>query len=104
MSLYYDARIRPTVVERWTEAAIPNMDFSRAELPEDQVDPEDSALFKDTRIPLCFKNQIAKELYDAEEEEVKKAVRSKREADLVAKTVYNTAGEERLELVRNYQK
>ena len=104
MSLYYDTRIRPTVVKRWTEAPIPNMDFSGLEIPEDQVDPEDSALLKDTKIPLRFKNEVAQELYNAEEEEIKEAVRSKREADLLAKTVHNTTGDTRLELVQYYQK
>lgn len=52
------------------------MDFSgsSAEVPEDEVDPEDSSLFKDTKIPICFKNHVAQELYDAEEEEIKAEV------------------------------
>ena len=104
MSLYYDTRIRPIVVKRWAETNIQNMDFSRTEIPEDLVDPEDSSLFKDTKIPLCYKNSIAKELYNAEEDQIKEAVRSKREADSLAKTVHNTNGEEKLDLVRTYQK
>jgi len=107
MALYYDTRIRQTVVKRWAEARIPNMDFSGglAEIPEDQVDPEDSSLLKDTKIPLCYKNHVARELYDAEEEEIKMAVRSKRDADSSIKTVYDVADdEERLELLREYQK
>lgn len=104
MSLYYDTRIRPVVVKEWTEAKIPNMDFSRAEVPEEDVDPEDSSLFKDTRIPLCFKNNVAQRLYDAEEEEVKVAVKAKREAEAMIKTVYNTSGEDRQELVLEYQR
>jgi len=105
MALYYDTRIRPTVVKEWAEVNIPNMDFSGpVEIPEDQVDPEESSLFKDTKIPLCFKNLVAQRLYETEEEEIKEAVRSRREADLLTKTVYNASEEDRLELVRAYQK
>jgi hypothetical protein len=104
MSLYYDTRIRPVVTKEWAEADLPNMDFSRTEIPEENIDPEDSSLLKDTNIPLFFKNSVAQRLYDAEEEEIKKAVESKREADSLIKTVYNTSGEDRLELVREYQR
>lgn len=106
MSLYYDTRIRSTVLERWAPVSVPNMGFGQSEIPEDEVDPEDSSLFKDTKIPLCFKNQIAQELYDAEEKEIKEAVQSKRDADRdsLIKTVYTTEGSEREELVREYQK
>jgi len=105
MTLYYDTRIRPVVVKEWAEADLPNMDFSRPEeVPEEEVDPEDSSLFKDTKIPLCFKNNVAQRLYEAEEDEIKEKVRSRREADLLTKTVYNASEEERLELVRKYQK
>ena len=102
MSLYYDARIRPVVVKEWAEAAIPNMDFSRPEVPEDQVDPEDSHLFKDTKIPICFKNEVAQRLYEAEEEDIKEIVRSTRDADLLIKNVYTASEEEQRELVREY--
>ena len=104
MSLFYDTRVRPTVVEEWAQAAIPNMDFSREEVPEDQVDPEDSSLLKDTKIPLCFKNHVAQRLYETEKDEIKEAVRLAREADSLIKSVYDASEEERLELVRDYQK
>lgn len=104
MSLYYDARIRQVVLQRWSVANITTINFSRSEIPEDQVDPEDSALLKDTRIPLHFKNLVAQELYDAEEEEIKRTVRSKRDEDLFAMTVYNARDEQRLELVEAYQR
>ena len=104
MTLFYDTRIRPVVVERWPAANITNMSFASSDVPDAQVDPEDSALLKDTKIALSFKNQIAQELYDAEEEGVKEAVRSKRQADLLLKTAYNVSEEDRLELIREYQK
>ena len=103
MRLYYDSRIRPVVTKRWAEADLPNMDFSHSEIPEEEVDPEDSALMKDTKIPLCFKNNIAQKLYDAEEGAIKEAVRSKRNRPLI-QNVYTAGEEDRLQLVRNYQK
>jgi hypothetical protein len=106
MTLYYDTRIRPTVVERWAEARLPNMDFSGGspEIPEDQIAPEDSSLLKDQKIPLCFKTDVARELYEAEEEEIKAAVRSKRDPDVPVVTVHNAPEEIRQELVREYRK
>ena len=104
MSMFYDDRIREVVKERWAKANLPSIDFSRSHIPEDQVDSEDSSLLKDTKIPLHFKNLVAQELYEAEEEDIKKSVRSKRDAAMFDATVYNTSGEERVELVRAYQK
>ena len=78
--------------------------MGRSENPEDQVDLEDSLLLKDARILIFFKNQVAFELYHTEEEEIKEAVRSRRDAEVLAKTVYNTTGEERMELVQEYQR
>lgn len=106
MSLYYDTRVRQTVVEEWGSTGILNMDFSRPdqEVPEDQVDPEDSSLLKDTDIPLCFKNHVAQRLYEKEEDEIKEAVRSTRDNIPLIKTVYDASEEERLELLRDYQK
>lgn len=106
MTLYYDTRIRQTIIKEWGEANIPNMDFSGShpETPESQVDPEDSHLLKDIKIPLRFKNSVTQRLYEAEEEEVKKVVQLKREQELLIKTVYNVREEERLELVQEYQK
>ena len=104
MALYYDERIRPTVVERWAAAATTNMDVVHSETPEDHVNPEDSALLKDMKIPLTFKNQIAQELYNVEAEAIKDLVRLKHKVDLFVRTVYNTSKEDRLELVRDYQK
>jgi hypothetical protein len=106
MSLYYDTRIRQVVVKEWNEANLPNMDFSNpdTDIPENQVDPEDSHLFKDTKIPLYFKNSVAQRLYEAEEEEIKDKVRSKREEKISIRSVYNVDEEERLGLVQEYQK
>lgn len=106
MTLYYDKRIRPTLLERWAEANLPNMDFSGGapKIPEEKIDPKDSALLKDDEVPLCFKNHIAQELYEAEEESIKEAVRLRRDKDMSIKTIYDVDEEDRLELVRDYHK
>lgn len=102
MALYYNDRIRSDVVKRWTETGV-NMNFSRSEIPDDEIDPEDSSLLKDTQIPICFKNQVAQELYDAEDEDIKYEVRLRRETEVSIKTVYTAANEEeRMKLVREY--
>ena len=106
MSLYYNDRIRQTVIDRWAAIGLTGMDFSRPEdqIPEDKISPEDSSLYRDTKIPLSFKNQIARELYDAEEDEITETVRSRRESEMAVKTVYDTNEEDRLELVQSYQR
>lgn len=104
MSLYYDTRIRPVVIERWDEAEATNADLASLQTPEDQFDPEDSVQSKDPGIPLSFKNRIAQELYDAEGKAIKEVVRSQQKADLLMQTVYNASEEDRLELVREYQR
>lgn len=106
MSLYYDKKIRRTAVKEWEEAKIPNMDFSGSGpgIPEDQVDSQDSYLFKDTKVPLYFKNCVTQWLYEAEEEEIKQIVRSTCEEKLLTKTAYSLCEEEWLELVEEYQK
>ena len=103
MALYYEDRIREVVVERWAGVGATGLDFGASEEPA-EIDPEDSSLMRDTKIPLCFKNQIAKELYDAEEEDVKELVRSRRASEATVKTVYNTNNQERIELVQDYQR
>lgn len=105
MTLYYDSRIRKTVLERWKNERIPLLEANiPVEIPEDEVLPSESAIFKDMKIPISFKNQVAQGLWENEDEAIKNHVRSRRDADVVAKTVYNTEGEERLELLREYVK
>ena len=106
MSLYYDSRIRKAVGDRWAVSGKgTGIDFSRGpNVPEDLVHPEDSSFLKDTRIPLPFKNSVARDLYKQEDEEIKQIVRSKRDEDMYAGTVYSTHDEDREELVRAYQR
>jgi hypothetical protein len=104
MVLFYDTRIRPTVLKEWAKVNLPNMDLSRPEIPEEDVDPEDSHLFKDTKVLLCFKNEVARGLYEKEDEEIKSIVRARREQDLLIKSVHNADEQVRLELVHEYQK
>ena len=105
MTLYYDSCIRKTVLERWKKERIPLLEANLPmEIPEDEVDPSKSAIFKDMKIPISFKNEVAQSLWENEDEAIKNYVRSKRNGDVVTKTVYNTEGEERLELLRQYVK
>lgn len=104
MKLYYDTRIRDTVVERWANSEITNMNFAESAIPEDQIDSSEAAVFKDFKIPLSFKNRIAQELYNAEEEDIKVAVRSKCQADLLVADIRHVDEEDRLELAQVYER
>jgi len=105
MILFYESRIRPTVLARWASDKIQYLG-SKVELniPESEILPEDSHLLKDTVIPISYKNMIAQELWDAEDEAIKREVRSQRQYDTVYKTVYNTDGKERMGVIREYTK
>lgn len=106
MILYYDTRIRETVVRRWAEDRVPSLE-SRVEVntPESEIDPRDSFTMKDPKIPIAYKNAIAQQLYDAESEVIKTEVRLQREAWHVGGTTVRTEDEEeRVTLVREYQK
>lgn len=101
----YDSRIRAVAKKRWSEAKLSEINFKGLEIPEGQVHPKDSVLLKDTDIPVCFKNLVAQELYEAEEEEIKQRVRSECDTDLFSMTVYNTkSDEQRINLVKGYQR
>jgi hypothetical protein len=107
MTLYYESRIRQTILERWAKDKITQLEIQSnpgLEIPEDEILPEESAIFKDMMVPISFKNTIAQELWEKEEEAIKRHVRSKRDAQVTVKTVYNTEGEERSELLRQYIK
>ena len=104
MSLYYESRIRKTILERWAKEKVPQLEIELSPetvIPEDVL-PEESAIFKDVTVPISFKNLIAQELWEKEEEAIKRHVRSTRDAQNSVKTVYNTEGEERLDLLRQY--
>lgn len=105
MSLYYSARIRETVLKRWAEDRIPNMESGiESNLPESDIAPHEEYAFKDMKIPIAFKVAISHELYENETETIKADVRSKREAlGPIAKTVHNTNGSERMALIHEYQ-
>lgn len=108
MTLFYDSRIRPTVLLRWAKdkATYPGS-TTVPDLPEDGALAEgavDGHIFKDMKVPISYKNSIAQELWDREDEVVKKQVRSRRESGPAFKTVYNTEGKERSKLVLEYSK
>ena len=105
MVLFYESRIRPTVLARWASDKIHHLGSNIVlNIPESEILPEDSHLLKDTKIPISYKNMIAQELWGIEDEAIKKEVLSRRQSDTVYKTVYNTDGEERLGVVREYAK
>ena len=107
MRLYYDARIRETVLKQWKEADLKYMEANvrLPPIPEDSIDPEDSYLFKDERIPVNFKNHVAQKLYEKEEEAIVASVQAQRKQELNKLTVYTAKSEEdRLDLVRELHK
>ena len=105
MILYYDTRIREVVVKRWAEDGVKSLE-SRVEvnIPEDEIEPCESYTLKDPKIPIAYKNAIAQKLYEAESETLKAEVRKQKEAWRNGKTVRTDDEDERLELVRQYQK
>ncbi|KAF9782108.1 hypothetical protein BJ322DRAFT_1110992 [Thelephora terrestris] len=106
MILYYDSRIRQTVVESWAEDGVPCLE-SRVEvnIPESEIEPHDSFTLKDPKIPISYKHAIARKLYDAESAAIKAEVRLQRETwHENGRTVRTTDEDERLSLVRDYQK
>ena len=106
MILYYDSRIREAVAKRWAEDRVPSMESNVVvNIPESEIDPHDSHLMKDPKIPISYKFSIAQKLYDAETEVIKAHVRSRRETWRDGATTVHTDDEaERLDLVRSYQK
>lgn len=105
MSLYYDSRIRKVVVERWASDRIPQLEANPPfEIPEEEIAPEESSIFKDMKIPISYKNAIAQELWEKEDEAIKSHVRSQRGTEVAPRTVYNTGGEERLDILNQYIK
>jgi hypothetical protein len=106
MILYYDSRIREVVLKRWAEDRVPCLE-SRVEvnIPDSEIEPHDSFTLKDPKIPVSYKHAIARNLYAAESEAIKTEVRLQREAwHENGRTVRTNNEEERLSLVRDYQK
>lgn len=106
MILYYDSRIRDTVVKRWAAVRVECLE-SRVEvnIPESEIEPHESYTYKDPKIPILFKAEIARELYVAESEAVKTNVRVQREAWCEnSKTVHTDDEDMRQDLVREYKR
>ena len=106
MILYYDSRIRETVLKRWAEDHTPGSESGvEVNIPETEIDPHESHDMKDSKIPISYKHAVAMELYENEPEEVKVEVRLQREAwSEDGRTVRTANEEDRLSLVREYQK
>lgn len=105
MTLYYDAKIRETVVKDWAKDPVEILE-SRVQvtIPDNEIEPHESFLFKDPKIPISYKKKIAQKLFNAESEAIKAEVRTQKEAWQYGKTVRTSDEEERVELVRQYQK
>ena len=108
MVLYYDSRIRETVLKRWEEDhAVIQESRVEVNILDNEIEPHESFNLKDPKIPITYKNMVAQKLYDEESEAIKVEVRRQREAwhsDLTLKTVRTDDEEERLALVRQYHK
>jgi len=104
MTLYYDSRIRETVVERWAKDRVPNLESAlEVNIPENEIEPHESYSLKDFKIPIAYKRTIAQELYEAESEAIKAEVRAKQEAQY-GDGVTDGDPSEQKEMVRGYQK
>jgi phage protein D len=108
MILYYDTRIRQTVVKRWAQDRVEKLE-SRVKVttPDNEIESHESFDLRDPKIPVSYKHAIAQQLYKVESETIKAEVRKQREAwhsDLTLKTVRTDDEDERLALVRQYHK
>jgi hypothetical protein len=109
MILYYDTRIREVIVKRWEGGdRVESMEWKGGiTIPDEDIEPHESFTFKDPKIPISYKKAIAEILYNAESDVTKAEVRRQREAwysDGTLRTVLTDNDEERLTLVRQYQK
>ena len=105
MTVYYESRVRPTVLVRWVEDkdTYPGSITTPDTLEGADISGSDF-IFRDMKIPISYKTSIARELWEEEDEVIKREIRLRRESDPVFKTVYNTEGKERLELIHEYVK
>lgn len=105
MTLYYESRIRKTVLACWAQNQIPQFKLNTTlVIPENEIAPEESPIFKDIKIPISYKNAIAQELWEKEEEAIKNHVQSQHGVEAITSMVCNTNGEERMELLHQYIK
>ena len=66
---YWDNKIKQEVISKW--APTPETDlFNEADIGEDQV-PWEALTLTEKNIPLWFRMDVARELYEAESDEVK---------------------------------
>ena len=106
MILYYNSRIREAVLKRWAEKHPPGSESgAEVNIPESDIEPQESHSVKDSKIPISYKHEVAMGLYENESEEIKREVRLQREAwNENGLTVRTSNEEDRLTLVREYQK
>lgn len=101
---YWESKIKQEVIDRW--APTPETDlFGEIENGEDQVSWE-AMTPMEKNIPLWFRMNVGRELYEAESEEIKAEVNRRREQEkqvAVAESTTDFASdEERLYLMRRF--
>ena len=103
---YWDDKIKQEVISKW--APTPETDlFDEADIGEDQV-PWEALTPTEKNIPLWFRMDVARELYEAESNEVKDEIdrlREQEKEDAVAARTSSTTfttDEERREVMKRF--
>jgi hypothetical protein len=101
---YWESKIKEVVIERW--APTPETDlFGQIENGEDQVAWE-AMTPMEKNIPLWFRMEVGRELYEAESEETKAEVDRRREQEkqdaVVASITTFRTDEERLQVMKRF--
>lgn len=101
---YWDSKVRQAVIDQW--APTPETDlFGEIETGEDRVAWE-AMTPMEKNIPLWFRMEVGRKLYEAESEEVKAEVDRRREQEkqdaVIVTTTTFTTDEERLQLMRRF--
>ena len=103
---YWDAKIKQEVINKWAPTAETDL-FDEADIGEDQVEWEElTPMEKD--IPLWFRMDVGRKLYEAESDEVKAEIdrlREREKEDAVAARTSSTTfatDEERREVMKRF--
>jgi len=103
---YWETKVRPEVINKW--APTPETDlFGEADIGEDQIAWEELTPME-KNIPLWFRMEIGRKLYEAESDEVKAEIDRLREQEkedaVVARTSSTTftTDDERLQVMNRF--
>ena len=103
---YWDAKIKQEVINKWAPTAETDL-FDEADIGEDQVEWEElTPMEKD--IPLWFRMDVGRKLYEAESDEVKAEIdrlREREKEDAVAARTSSTTfatDKERREVMKRF--